>query len=57
MEWSINMDFASLYPNTMKDWTKDAKLMSELLRLRKIRERKEKLERINEINNDIHRDN
>lgn len=44
----INMDFTSLYPNLMNDFTKDKKLMSELKRL----ERKRKLKRINQINNE-----
>jgi len=38
----ISYDFASLYPNQMKDFTKDAKFMSELKRL----ERRRKLEQI-----------
>lgn len=51
-KWSINMDINSLYPNAIKDWTKDEKFISELLKLRKIRERKEKLNKINEISKD-----
>lgn len=47
-----NFDFATLYPNVIKDWTKDEKFMAELkeiARKRLIKERKEKLERINEL--------
>jgi DNA polymerase elongation subunit (family B) len=46
----INVDFLSLYPNVMKDWTKDEEFMSkmrELARKKLIEERKRKLEKIN----------
>lgn len=47
-----NFDFETLYPNVIKDWTKDEKFMAELneiTRKRLIKERKEKLERINDL--------
>lgn len=41
----IDMDYASLYPSVMKDFTKDKKFMAELKKL----ERKRKLEKINQL--------
>lgn len=42
----INLDFLSLYPTHMKDWTKDKKFMAEMKR----QERKKKLEQIDRNN-------
>lgn len=44
----ISYDYATLYPNTMKDFTKDAKLMAELKRL----ERRRKLDEIEKNSKD-----
>jgi hypothetical protein len=42
----INVDFSSLYPNVMRDFTKDSKFMKELLK----RKRLEKLNRLENLN-------
>jgi hypothetical protein len=47
---TVNIDYVSLYPSAIKDWTKDEKFMAEMneiKRKRVIEERKNKLERLN----------
>jgi len=46
----IDMDFASLYPNSMKDWTKDTKFMAELKRIQIKRLKEERIKKLDKIN-------
>lgn len=49
----VNMYFASLYPTTMTDFTKDPKFLAELKEIQRkktLKERREKLEKINNLN-------